>query len=53
MEKYIKELETISNYPEEFLKKFDNFLVNSNLTSKERTNLIEIIKILKINEDSK
>jgi hypothetical protein len=48
----VKELQPLSEYPEDFLRKLDLFLVNSNLSSSDRTKLVEIIKTLPISVKS-
>ena len=44
--KYIKELDPILHLPEEFLVKFNSFLINSPLNSKEKVKLVEMILML-------
>lgn len=42
--KYVKELDAMSDFPENFLKDLDKFFINTNLTSDERQRLVTIIK---------
>lgn len=46
MKEYVKELEKISNFPKEFLNELDLFLTNCNLSSDDRTKLVDIISKL-------
>lgn len=48
----VKELQPLLEYPEDFLKKLDYFLINSNLSATERVKLVEIIKSLPISVKS-
>jgi len=41
---YVKELDPISDFPDNFLKELDKFFINTNLTSQDRQKLVEIIK---------
>ena len=42
--KYVKELDSISDFPDIFLKELDRFFINTNLTSVDREKLVKIIK---------
>jgi hypothetical protein len=42
--KYVKELDSISDYPETFLKELDKFFINTNLSTTDRQKLVDIIK---------
>jgi hypothetical protein len=42
--KYVKELDSISDFPDTFLKELDRFFINTNLTSVDREKLVKIIK---------
>ncbi len=44
----VKELQPLQEYPEDFLKKLNLFLINTNLSVDERVNLVEIIQSLPI-----
>jgi hypothetical protein len=46
MQDYVKELEKISNFPDEFLNELNLFLTNCNLSSDDRIKLVEIISKL-------
>lgn len=41
---YVKELQPISDFPNDFLKELDRFFINTNLTSTDRQKLVDIIK---------
>lgn len=45
--KYLKELNPILHLPEDFLVKFNSFLINSSILPKEREKLVEMILMLK------
>jgi hypothetical protein len=42
--KYVNELNTISDFPDDFLKELDSFFVNTNLSKDDRSKLVSIIK---------